>query len=85
MALPIILVFMLVGPPPPPPPPPPTIQNCDWLCGICSLLIVLSLLFKSLIFIFIRSMIKAFFNPAHSAIIQGILEEDEYPIAVRTI
>ncbi|EOA8657475.1 MFS transporter [Staphylococcus aureus] len=85
MALPIILVFMLVCVFADNFDRQKIIQNCDWLCGICSLLIVLSLLFKSLIFIFIRSMIKAFFNPAHSAIIQGILEEDEYPIAVRTI
>lgn len=58
---------------------------CDWLCfGLSLLLIgVLWIGWMPLIFtvLFIKSAVQKFFYPAESAIVQGILKEDEYTMA----
>jgi MFS transporter, DHA3 family, macrolide efflux protein len=60
-------------------------SNCEWISSMLSsvLLICIYIGWMPLIFaiLFLRSAISKFFYPAESAIVQGILNEDEYASA----
>ncbi|KKB72168.1 MULTISPECIES: MFS transporter [Bacillus] len=61
-------------------------KSCDWICAGLSFLLLLSLYVEwmPLIFavLFFRNAVKSFFNPAQTSLIQGILTENEYSVAV---
>lgn len=61
-------------------------KNCDWICAGLSILLLLSLYIEWMPFtfavLFFRNAVKSFFNPAQTSLIQGILSENEYSVAV---
>ncbi|MBA4537141.1 MFS transporter [Bacillus aquiflavi] len=61
-------------------------QNCDWICAVLSILLLLSLFINliplTFIVLFLRSAVKSFFTPAQSALVQGILTKEYYTTAV---
>ncbi|MGX5439992.1 MFS transporter [Bacillus thuringiensis] len=61
-------------------------KNCDWICCILSILLMGSLFINwmPVVFalLFLRSMVKSFFTPAQSSLIQGVLTRDDYTTAV---
>lgn len=60
-------------------------KNCDWICAVLSILMLLALVIDvmPIVFtlLFLRGAVKSFFYPAQSSIVQGILDEKEYPAA----
>jgi MFS transporter, DHA3 family, macrolide efflux protein len=60
--------------------------NCDLINALLSVLILLSIMvdFLPLVFVllFIRSAISKFFNPAQSALLQGVLSKEDYPVGI---
>ncbi|MFT0800286.1 hypothetical protein VSK91_02280 [Bacillus swezeyi] len=61
-------------------------KNCDWICAALSILLLFSLYIEWLPFtfavLFLRNAVKSFFTPAQTSLIQGILSEGEYSVAV---
>ncbi|WP_409304501.1 MFS transporter [Peribacillus sp. SCS-155] len=60
-------------------------QSCDWMCTVLSLAFLGALYIDWLplifVLLFLRSAIKNFFGPAESALVQGILANDDYTAA----
>ncbi|MDE1376499.1 MFS transporter, partial [Bacillus licheniformis] len=61
-------------------------KNCDWICMGLSIVLLLSLYLEWMPFtfavLFLRNAVKSFFTPAQTSLIQGILSENEYSLAV---
>lgn len=59
--------------------------HSEWLCGLLSLMLLLTLWLDILplvfLVLFVRSGIQKFFSPAEQSLIQGILTKDEYTTA----
>ncbi|CAN2254638.1 MFS transporter [Bacillus vallismortis] len=60
-------------------------KNCDWVCAVLSVLLFFALVMDVMpivfMLLFLRGAVKSFFYPAQSSIVQGILNEKEYPTA----
>jgi MFS transporter, DHA3 family, macrolide efflux protein len=60
--------------------------NCDLINALLSVLILISIKVDFLplvfVFLFIRSAISKFFNPAQSALLQGVLSKEDYPVGI---
>jgi MFS transporter, DHA3 family, macrolide efflux protein len=60
--------------------------NCDYMNATLSVFILLSIMADLLplvfVLLFIRSAVSKFFNPAQSALLQGILSKEDYPVGI---
>lgn len=60
--------------------------NCDFINASLSVLILLSIMVDLLplvfVLLFIRSAVSKFFNPAQSALLQGALSKEDYPVGI---
>ncbi|MFP3377585.1 MFS transporter [Bacillus sp. SIMBA_069] len=86
LSLPTLVVFFLVGVVTDRIDRQKIAQNCDWICSILSLLLLWSLFINwmplAFALLFLRSMVKSFFTPAQSSLVQGVLTRDDYTTAV---
>lgn len=61
-------------------------QNCNYITAFLSLLllgaVILDILPLVFALLFIRSAVTKFFAPAQSALLQGILSKEDYPVAI---